>query len=235
MRVEAVHVYYVNHPWEQSHPTPYQRRSRSTHGQTTMLNSRRTPTRHVQHPHASMSSRLRAGQMQHIRSRLGRAVTTRARHTHTAQARLRTRPGTQSASPRVVAGPHLAPVVHTAVQSQLRCSIDEPSPRSRPHSSTRASTPISMHRARVGPPVRRTSCLRSQSESHAVRTQHASCGGIRPSAPQRRSPRAPHHLRSLSRCHACPSPRVHPRAPASCPTRPKRASPLECSPSPRPG
>ena len=37
--------------------------------------------------------------MQHIRSRLGRAVTTRARHTHTAQARLRTRPGTQSASP----------------------------------------------------------------------------------------------------------------------------------------
>ena len=141
----------------------------------------------------------------------------------------------QSASPLVVAGPHLAPVVHTAVQSQLRCSIDEPSPRSRPHSSTRASTPISMHRARVGPPVRRTSCLRSQSESHAVRTQHASCGGIRPSAPQRRSPRAPHHLRSLSRCHACPSPRVHPRAPASCPTRPKRASPLECFPSPRPG
>ena len=68
--------------------------------------------------------------MQHIRSRLGRAVTTRARHTHTAQARLRTRPGTQSASPRVVAGPHLAPVVHTAVQSQLR-SFDEPSPRSR--------------------------------------------------------------------------------------------------------
>ena len=96
------------------------------------LNSRRTrlDTRHVQHPHASMSSRLRAGQMQHIRSRLGRAVTTRARHTHTAQARLRTRPGTQSASPRVVAGPHLAPVVHTAVQSQLR-SFDEPSPRSR--------------------------------------------------------------------------------------------------------
>ena len=130
MRVEAVHVYYVNHPWEQSHPTPYQRRSRSTHGQTIVELTSYT-TRHVQHPHASMSStRLRAGQMQHIRSRLGRAVTTRARHTHTAQARLRTRPGTQSASPRVVAGPHLAPVVHTAVQSQLR-SFDEPSPRSR--------------------------------------------------------------------------------------------------------
>ena len=82
-----------------------------------------------------------------------------------------------------------------------------------------------MHRARVGPPVRRTSCLRSQSESHAVRTQHAPSGGTRPSAPQRRSPRAPHHLRSLIRCHACPLPRVHPRAPASCPTRPTSERP----------
>jgi len=132
MRVEAVHVYYVNHPCavgtiaSNSLPTPVTVNARTNN----VLNSASYTTRHVQHPHASMSSRLRAGQMQHIRSRLGRAVTTRARHTHTAQARLRTRPGTQSASPRVVAGPHLAPVVHTAVQSQLR-SFDEPSPRSR--------------------------------------------------------------------------------------------------------
>ena len=47
--------------------------------------------------------------------------------------------------------------------------------------------------------------------------------------------RAPHHLRSLSRCHACPSPRVHPRAPAS----PVRHVPSERPPlfplAPRPG
>ena len=185
--------------------------------------------------------------MQHIRSRLGRAVTTRARHTHTAQARLRTRPGTQSASPRVVAGPHLAPVVHTAVQSQLRCSIDEPSPRSRPHSSTRASTPISMHRARVGPPVRRTSCLRSQSESHAVRTQHAPSGGSRPTPRSSRAHRVtvPALLNVALPVASTPSPQPEPlpRLPIATRTSSRssllsdtsQASVPPCFPSPRPG
>ena len=81
---------------------------------------------------------------------------------------------------------------------------------SSPRSSTRASS-----RARVGP-VLRTSCPRSQSESHAARTQHPPCGGTGPTRsprahhvarPSACSPQPPRHLRSLSRCHPYVSPR----------------------------
>ena len=81
---------------------------------------------------------------------------------------------------------------------------------SSPRSSTRVSS-----RARVGP-VLRTSCPRSQSESHAARTQHPPCGGTGPTRsprahhvarPSACSPQPPCHLRSLSRCHPYVSPR----------------------------
>jgi hypothetical protein len=67
------------------------------------------------------------------------------------------------------------------------------------------------HHARVGPPVRRTSCLRSLSESHAARTQHPPCGGTEPAA---RSSRARRVARpSTSQCSSTSLP----PAPTPCP------------------
>ena len=112
-----------------------------------------------------------------------------------------------------------------STSSRLRVPRCSTSAREVGASSDHASSP---HAHRTGHYALGQVHKARDSGSWPVHISHLSCtqlGGTRPSAPQRRSPRAPHHLRSLIRCHACPLPRVHPRAPASCPTRPTSERP----------